>query len=255
MPPKAEISPEIRCPADITEGIADEFDRQLDRALSASDHAPVVIDCGGLQNVTSSHINLLWRSYLKCKDAGRTLILQAPTDRLRDVLKVLDLFEIFFPGVADERKESAPTGSPPATGKHSFQLKFNAAIGDIHEAVDRFKEFLRNAGIGPKAAFELKTVFYEVSTNIRLHGSLADDDVIRVNAESGNRVFRMEFIDPGRPFDVTRRAETFDVMRAIKTKQTRGFGLAMVSRMTDRMRYERKEGRYNVLTLEKVWDQ
>ena len=65
----------------------------------------------------------------------------------------------------------------------------------------------------------------------------------------------MVFIDSGDSFDPTQIPDDYDPGNVLKSKQTRGYGLTMLRRLSDRMRYIRKAGILNILIIDKSWRQ
>ena len=63
----------------------------------------------------------------------------------------------------------------------------------------------------------------------------------------------MEFQYRGVRFDPTNKKLEFDIRVAAQSGQKRGYGLLMINRMTDSIKYNQKDTDCNVLTLEKHW--
>ena len=101
--------------------------------------------------------------------------------------------------------------------------------------------------------FELKTIFYEVTTNIRNYSGLKEDELIVFTARPRRDGITLTFADRGLPFNPTTQIDDFNARKAARKKQSRGFGIVMVRRMADRITYVRQAGSTNMLTLEKKW--
>lgn len=244
----------IGIPGNLSGTAVDDFQKRLDGLLAGNPPGWVALDCSQLNQVTSSHINILWWARCRCETAGLSIRLLSPTDRLLRVLRALDLCELFTTDAADTARISvAEDGSVPQELKWTLRLEFRPEVDSINAALKKFRGYLDTLRVAEQAAFELETVFYEVATNIRLHGRVEGEGTIAFMADNKPDGLEMTFIDPGQPFDVNSLPGALEPIRAMKEKQTRGFGLVMVRRMTDEVRYQRKDDRYNVLTLEKHW--
>jgi anti-sigma regulatory factor (Ser/Thr protein kinase) len=133
-----------------------------------------------------------------------------------------------------------------------LQLEFKATINSINDALDKFRDFLMRLNLAELSAFDLETVFYEVATNIRLHGQLnKPNDLVEFTATQMPGKIFLRFTDQGQFFDPTSRKTTHDPREAYYKRQRRGLGLTMIKRMVDTISYQRVEDRFNVLSLEK----
>jgi anti-sigma regulatory factor (Ser/Thr protein kinase)/anti-anti-sigma regulatory factor len=245
----------LLCPAELSTDSVADFLQEMERLFSEQAIEEIEVDCSPVERVVSSHINMLWQVKVRCIETGAKIKLLSPSKEMIRVLKVLDLFDLFMGDVAEETHKYIPTseGPPALTQDKLFELSFRADVKGVDTALESFRDFLRELHISGNSAFELETAFYEVATNIRLHGRLLSEDTVEFKAACRIDMLSMEFVDPGRPFDFEFHRRDFNPREAIKEKKTRGFGLAMVTRMTDNVFYERRDKRLNVLTLEKKW--
>jgi len=236
---------------------ADEIDRFYDetaRSLQSKTAEAVEIDCSRIGRVTSSHINILWQARIQCTAVGSELSLISPSADLIRVLRALDLYEVFIPQPGRQAEtEFLPGKTGPLDSGQAFDLSFKPDARSIDSALTAFRDFLEQIKVVGTPAFELETAFYEVATNIRIHGQLGNEDTVEFTAECLPDRLSMRFIDPGRPFNYEALQSDFDPGQAMAEGRKRGFGLVMISRLTDNVRYERRDKRYNVLTVEKSW--
>jgi anti-sigma regulatory factor (Ser/Thr protein kinase)/ABC-type transporter Mla MlaB component len=240
-------------PKDISEDATRRFIRDIDRAINENSNE-IVLDCSHLQQVTSSHINALWQAWRLCHETGRKVRLHRPPAGLIRVLRALDLHDLFLaPDGNLQDSRQGPCSIGDEAKEYHFQDSFAAKAGQIDKAQDRFSNYLESLGVDEMTIFELTTVFYEVTTNIRTHGRLSRHDSIEFNALYSNGEILMEFIDPGQPFDMRIVPYEFDPDDVITDRKTHGFGLIMINRLTDSLEYKRKQNRFNVLTLTKKW--
>ena len=180
--------------------------------------------------------------------------LRYPSTDLIRVLRLLDLYDIFM-GDEPYTEKLQIVANTAAVGRKErvLELKFRPETSDIDNALVAFRQFLEELRVTGASAFELETAFYEVVTNIRLHGRLKNEDTVEFKAQCLPDRLLMKFIDPGQPFDFDPRRIAFNPRKAMDEGQKRGFGLVMIGRMTDKVRYERQDQRFNVLMLEKLW--
>lgn len=247
------VTPTLLVPADLSDDAVTRFDRGLKEFLGEHP-VSIALDVSQLEHVTSSHIKLLWQAYNICLDAGVTMKLKSPSPGLVRVLKVLDLYEL----LAEDHESMRPqlrkavrieSGEIPPL----YADEFTADSCSIDEALEGFLKFLRCFTLPEVVIFELRTVFYEVATNIRSHAQMGDDDLVVFSARVEGSKLIMVFADFGVPFDSKSSTVDFDPRTASKNGQTRGFGLTLVRRLTDKMSYVRMNDVINVLTLEKKW--
>jgi len=242
----------IKIPKILSVESIDKFHEELGTLINQGPSA-VELDCSRIDLVTSSHINLLWEARTLCLERGIKIKLCFISSGLIRVLKVLDLYEIFL-GNKSELGESAfdQDKKQPQAGSE-FKQEFKAEANSITRALAEFRRFLSKLNLPMKGVIELEIVFYEVVTNIRLHSGVGPDATIMFNTNSLKNKIMMVFIDQGKAFDPTLNEQNFEPDKAIKEKKKHGFGLTMITRMTDLMTYERRDDRINVLTLEKCW--
>ena len=250
---KTDEKKTICVPSGISGALTDEFFESLKKLLE-SRPAVVILDCSELKQVSSAHVNLLWRARLICKQANAQIGLSSVSSNLARVLKVLDLYDLFqLDPPADSLKTDPEVQLRLQYDEKALNLQFKASTTAINRALAEFQRFLKKINLPEAYAFELETVFYEVATNICTHAQVDDNEVISFTAVPRPDSLTMHFIDPGLPFDPTTLADEFDPDIAAGKRQKRGYGLPMINRMIDSLKYERRDNRLNILTLEKNW--
>lgn len=244
----------IRIPKAINRDSVASVRADLVRTLNSSP-GKLLIDCSELEHVVSSHINLLWQIYDSCHQRGVKVRLDGVPDGLLRVLEALDLAEYFC-----EASSTQPTDIRALQQQASrklvqgeFTREFAATVPGVADALDGFMLYLEGMGLPAMLKFELKTVFYEIATNIRTHAELTEADRIDFTASCNGEHMELRFVDRGVPFDLTRQDHHLDVSQAARNGQLHGFGLAMINRLSDRMTYSREGDGMNVLIVEKVW--
>ncbi|MEZ5360316.1 MAG: ATP-binding protein [Candidatus Zixiibacteriota bacterium] len=241
----------VELPSDISVKVLGEFENKI---LDLVEHKPhlVSIDCSNLGQATSSHVNALWLAYLYCKDAGIEVCISSPTEQLVRVLKLLDLHELFtFDDDTIRTRMRKVVRSISSENISTYADEFPADSENINAAMERFRQYLNGLNIDKAIAIELGTVFYEVATNIRLHSGIKEGELIVFTSRMNDERLTLVFADSGKPFDLTKRVASFVPEHAARSRQSRGFGLEMIHRMTDGLSYRRLHDSINVLTIEK----
>ncbi len=243
----------IRIPDQLTADSQAAFEQELKDQLTVRP-ATVCLDCSEIEHVTSSHIKVLWQSRAVAQEAGTTIRLVSVAIALKRVLEVLDLYGLFESDAPTVEPDLAAGVSPdlkqPSTVLH---VEFEARDGRINTILARFRDFLRELDIPRMCAVELETIFYEVATNICLHGRVGEHDKVSFMAIPRSDRITLRFIDSGQPFDPTAPRPAFRPDTAIRNRQNRGLGLTIITRMANRVHYNRQDGQFNVLTIEKNW--
>ncbi len=243
----------IAVPIDLADESVNEFTEQL-IALIGSSPQEIFLDCSRLKWVTSKHVNLLWQAHNQCQDSGIRACLVNTSEKLIRVLKILDIYDLLTcePAKATTRLQIKSFTNNTET-KPSWEIGFRPEATEIKIALERFQNYLTSLKVSDLFTFEIETVFYEIATNIRLHSGISDDERILLRCLPNSDKLKMEFEYRGVRFDPTDKEFDFDVIVAAQNGQKRGYGLLMINRMTDGIRYNQKDNDCNVLTLEKYW--
>lgn len=242
----------IPVPSELGGRAEDQFEERLRAALETSPPT-VLLDCAALRIVTSRHIELLWRTRLRCQRGATEVRLQNLTPGLLRVLTVLDLAELFHCAASSCDGFSGEPVPGPGPAKAIYQDKFPPIAGEVVTAAERFNTFLTAMPFPELIRFELRTIFYEVANNISQHGGIRDGTPIAFEAGFGSDRIIMTFSDTGQAYDPTAAEVDFDARTAAKNRRVRGFGIPMVRRMTEAMSYIRSADGRNNLTIVKTW--
>jgi anti-sigma regulatory factor (Ser/Thr protein kinase)/anti-anti-sigma regulatory factor len=251
---ETKISQTVLCfPADSDSQVLASLQVAADRML-ASGAGDISIDCGSLTRVTSSHIGALWLLHCKCREAGVGLTILSPTQNLVQALEAVDLHNLLIPGLSLPTEPSVePRKESDDRSRHLMSSRFRATVEEIDRALSAFREFMSELMIESGFAASMETIFYEVTTNIREHSSLRENNTIEFTSEISPFGVTVQFVDSGGEFDPTKMDTTFDPELAIREGKTRGFGIAMVKKLADSISYVRRENRDNVLKITKCW--
>lgn len=235
-------------PGDFAQGQDKAFYASLKEEIR-SNPRQVHLDCSELHLVQSSHIGLLWVARDICSRTSTKVVLRNANGTLLDSLRVLDLAEFF--GI-DELPVRLPVKSASAVKSSSneanYTSSFPASIADINAGLDGFVGFLKTLNIGDELSFNMRTVFYEVATNIRCHSGLKENDLIEFRASYENGMLTQFFQDNGMPFDPTTIETDFDPQTAAHSRRTRGFGISLIKGLVSDVTYKRTD-KGNLLSL------
>jgi anti-anti-sigma factor len=224
----------IDAPLDLTQEAVRSFMADL-TDLIESRPPSVLIDCTRLENIASSHITVLWQSRQACEDAGIPMLLVSPSQNLLRVLRLLDLTE-FFRYENPEYAESFSDLVPPTSE-------------GVNLGLEKFLRYLVTVQASDRVLFELRTIYYEVMTNIRTHSDENLTESIQVTVRANHEEIELVFTDSGPAFNPTDHISDFDPRVSSRRGQTRGFGITMISRLATRMSYVRRGDNTNVLTV------
>lgn len=235
-------------PGDLSGGQDEEFCQRLDEAVGQRVQS-IRLDCSDLDPVHSSHIGLLWRAREICRRASVKVNLANTNVGLRRTLEALDLAEHFVARPVESLGKSSTSGGITAELAVTHTSEFVPDVAGIDLAVNDFLGWLRQWDLSEEINFDLRTVFYEVATNIRLHAGLGPDDSVCYTAIYINGELRLVFRDQGIPFDPSSHQGNIDPHTAAQNRQTRGFGISLIKRLVDDITYERVDEGANVLSL------
>ncbi|MDF1543585.1 MAG: ATP-binding protein [bacterium] len=228
-----------------------EFISKLKESVRQTEH-DLLVDCSKVEQVTSTHVNMLWRAYSLCKDYGLKMTLCNPTEGVIRVLNALDLGDMFF---IEQGLKDSTGGQTKATEfaglDDSLELEIKLESRQISLGLKRLQEFLRRVSIAPAILVEIETIFYELATNINLHSGLSNGDSLHCSVVLTDKRVTLTFVDAGVPFDPSSVEVGYDPKSMISNYKKRGLGLVMIQRMADSISYERRNGQQNVVTVTK----
>lgn len=252
MPTKIEQHAEIVLPIDIYHTDREAYIEKIKHFIGM-DINDIVIECMHLRTISSSHVSLMWEVYLLCQKHNINLKIQNVADPIREVLRVLDISD-FFPVVNQEEYHSPVLDTNRITSITLPPLRFELSptTEDIVRCKFSIGNHLKDAYIPYIIVYEIETIFYEVVTNIRLHGVYNDSGTISVEINQVNNTIIMVIMDNCQSFDPTKRVSEYNPETAIKQGMKNGLGIIMVKKMSDSLTYTRKDNK-NILTVKKSW--
>lgn len=214
----------------------------------------IVLDCSRVERASTRYLAILCMAHNKLRRAGVAVQLESIPDNLRQILEKQNMLGLFDQVAGAKSVVAKPKRRCGGRSRRTIEISFLPNTIDIRHAVDVYKAFLNSKGIFELEAFELMTVFYEVVTNIRLHGKLENDDRIDFSAILYEREIVMRFEDPGIPFDPGNMVNNFSPGNAMKARKQRGLGLILIHRLIDSLSYMRSDDGKNILWLKKIFN-
>ena len=253
MPVNTQNMPSITIPADLSDDSLSEFYEDLNRLLENPPET-ITVASSHLKCASSGHVGALWQAHQLCADAGVKMRLKSPSRGLKRVLEILDLSEAF----GEDRDITPPQLRKAARfglggQAETYADEFPTDVDSINTALDRFLEFVRKFQLPETTEYVLRTIFYEITTNIRTHSGLEKGNLIVFSLRAKGSKVTLVFADSGKPFDPTLVADDVDLRMVLKNRQTRGLGIPMICKLAEKVTYIRIDGTINVFTVEVVW--
>jgi anti-anti-sigma factor len=242
----------VQVPAELNPDTIRALENSVDQ-LIADGVGTIVLDCTKLAHISSMHIGVIWSIHSRCDNLGVGVILNSVSQTLSRVLRILDLdklLEINESVAASEKSSHLSQAGREAIAE--FQARCKTDEESVAAVNDSFREYIRSLELEKHQAIDLETVFYEVITNIKNHADVTPGEYITVSARFNEQQLVLNFADPGMPFDPTRQRGSFNVVESLEIGQKNGFGLTMISRMTDKIEYSRSKDGVNLLSLTKL---
>lgn len=240
----------ISVPTKLSPGSVADFEKRLAGLLSVKPDS-ILLDCRRLEQVTSVHVSALVLAYQKCEDADTKIRLVSPSQGLVQVLRVLDLYELFSVDNCDEFEQPLIVA-----GKYHSDIYADEFLADsksIDAALNNFMHFLESYNLPHILTFELRTIFYEIAYNIKNHAQIGPEESVVFTAKTCEDKIDIVFADSGIPFDLTGKGTDLDARVLAQNKQIRGYGLTLIKKMTDKISYVRENDSINILIIEKKW--
>ncbi len=130
-----------------------------------------------------------------------------------------------------------------------MKMELHATPEEVMRAVEALQAFAQQRGLPEKTIFGLALALEECGANIVNHALQRDGGkIFHVGLEHATDQFVIELRDPGPAFDPTAAAER--KLQAEDDDLPGGWGIQLVRRYTDEIRYAREDGE-NVLRLTK----
>lgn len=242
----------VLLPVELTEHTPASFQATVDSIILTQPEA-ITIDCRQVDHLTSSHVKLLWCARIRCAEEGVALRLRTDSEYVWKVLKVLDLAELF---IQDEDHDGDPRTRVSTDLMGSMEVyedTFKADEKAVACALQRFLDHLKSMAVPIGTQYVLRTLFYEVATNIRLHACTNREEQITFSAFPDSARIVLTFVDGGPAFDPTLFNISDYSYRTNSEEGRRSFGITILQKLADRLDYKRLDDSKNVLILERKW--
>ena len=241
----------LAAPAEASASTIETFFHELEAVLATS--PPTLrIDCASIQRAVSGHVGILWTAQRHGAEAGIPVVLTNVSPMTMRILQVLDVAGLFE--YEDLREGAIPpsTGKIPVVGVQTYRQRFPVSASAARQALRRMLTFLNDAGLPALPVLDIQTIAYELLQNIVLHSGADATDDIRMEVEYDPENVQLMISDHGTPFDLTSEMDEIDLEQAAADRRTHGFGLLLIRRLADAIRYDRSNGRNVVTVVRKV---
>jgi len=131
------------------------------------------------------------------------------------------------------------------------ELEIEASNDNLPLVTDFIEQHLDEIGCSPKIKMQISVAAEEIFVNIAnyAYNPGAGKATVRVEVADEPVTVTITFIDSGKPFDPTKKADP-DVTLSAEERNIGGLGIFMTKKIMDDIRYEYSDGK-NILTLKK----
>jgi len=131
------------------------------------------------------------------------------------------------------------------------RLEIRARLDDLGRVRDFINEHVSPESLGDDGAGELLLAVDEAVSNVIMHGGSRADGRIEVQVARSPDATCVTIRDEARPFDPTAAGEPDLGVSPLEREEAGGFGLALIRRLVDELRYRVTEDGGNELLLVK----
>jgi len=241
----------LAIPVEANEVSIQTFFREMETLLAAGP-ATLHVDCALVERAVSGHVKILWAARRRAADSGVPLVLTNVSPMTLRVLQILDVADLFDYEALPAGLLPPTTGKIPILGLQTYRQRFPVSAHAARQALRRMHTFLGNASLPSTVVLDVQTIAYELLQNIVSHSGADATDDIQMEVECDPECIRLMISDHGSPFDLTSQISEIDWKKAVTERRTHGFGLLLIRRLADRVRYERCNGRNVVTIMKKV---
>ena len=131
------------------------------------------------------------------------------------------------------------------------EMLFDADVEKLYDALALVENQLDRAGCGKKEKKQISMAVEEIFVNIASYAYPPEirDGKIRIRTEVWKQTATVTISDSGAPYNPLEKADP-DLSMGVEERQHGGFGIFMVKKAMDDVRYERRDG-HNILTIRK----
>ena len=236
-------------PEHVSEQSAEMFIRDLKEHLNDTTSEQTVIDCSKIPKLSTLQTDLLNQIAGLCKDANVQLRLDSEQIGLTDYLRAI--CEDNNSDVLVTNESSAPRTvvagqvGCPAT---EFRDDFHPTVSELHSTALKLDGFVRALECDLQTRYAIKTIFYEIVTNIRLYSGMKQEEKIKFRTTISEAAVTMTFIDSGRRFDIS-KAPNGPCVSAEHEEERLSFGIHLIKTLSDKIEYSRSEESENIVII------
>ncbi len=138
-------------------------------------------------------------------------------------------------------------GAAPRAEERTFE----AVVDQLPEVLSFVEEHLEKAGFGARTRTQIMMACEEIFVNIADYAYIPGRGSVLVRLElTDEPAVEITFTDEGVPFDPLAKKDP-NVTLSAEERQIGGLGIFMAKELTDRIAYERRDGR-NILKMTKL---
>ena len=215
--------------------------------VNSSDH--IIVDCSDMELFTSSHIKLLYHAEKLCKKANVHLRLKMGHRGLVDPIKVLSTDDYWAASLTIGQSENMDTESEKTSSSEGISyVELNLTDSEVERACLQLHEHLLTFNLDRQTHYSTRTLYYEMLNNIHLHSEIMPHEIVTVKVIVNNTTITMVFTHGGMRFDLNEQM-TGPHMCTYSDEERLSFGIFMIKKLSDEIKYERTEEEENITTL------
>ena len=236
--------------------LVDEVNNAFDRAFRTG-YFRVVFDMGNIVFPNSSFIGMLVGRTMEARRYGGDVKIVNIADTTRNQLATFSPLTYLSFSTDDVLALEEFTTSDSEAIEELAELEdgkaSNLQVAATVECMNMITSFVESlaqkAGMEPVEISKLKIAVYEAGMNVIEHGyRFAPDKFMEVEVLVNGNQFRVKLKDQGDSFELY-DVKKYDVQSAFNHKRKGGYGLYIIQRSVDEIKYEQDSVQGNTLTL------
>jgi len=219
------------------------------RSVGENDFA---LDLSGIKELTPAILRFIYLASELCRKSNSTLFFDSLPALVSLELEALELSEVLEWDEGKPRTSSrAPSDSKSREMVDMYADRFSVDAKCVRSARKDFVAWLHDLPVVCSSPYILGSMFYEISTNIVNHGQLSKHESILFLARVFSEKILLTYVDYGVEFNVMLyKPPNWPIDHTVDRKR-QGFGIPMILKLADDIRYRRWLGGLNVLSIER----
>jgi serine/threonine-protein kinase RsbW len=219
----------------------------------------IIFDMENVEFPNGSFIAMLIGRTMQVRRSGGDIKIIHLSERARDHISMFTPLTYLSIGTDAMSIVKELTGSYPMTG-HEFgeleegepkSLQVDAIVEDLEKVTHFVSVMAEQTDMDPIEISKLKIAVYEACMNVIEHGyEFRTGEFIGIEVLKNKKRLSVTIIDRGPSFALYKNI-SYDVKAAFEEKRQGGFGLYIIKRSVDEIKYEKGEDGRNRLTLVK----